>query len=99
MLKPNTWNIMEMKIDVFLIEDGTVEFTYKKSSIAEGNVRNGRFRFDVGFYNMLHDDDPASTGQAMKIQLKKGMNELMWYYVVNSGMHTTELFAEITVFV
>ena len=96
--KPHTWNIFELKIDVYLVEDGTVDFVYRKASTLENNVRNGRFRFDVGFYNYLHDDDPASTGQLMRVQLKKGMNELTLYYVFNSGMQTTDLYAEISVF-
>lgn len=95
--KKGTWNILEYKLLVHLVEDGYVDFTYRKISKIEDSIRNGRFRFDVGFYNRLHDDDPLGKGQSTHVLLKKGTNELMWYYAFSTSLDYTDLHAEISV--
>lgn len=74
-----------------------MQFAYRKASKLVGSERNGRFRFDVGSANMLHDDDPDTPGKNVTVQLHKGLNELMWYYVVSTNLPHDDLFAEISV--
>jgi len=96
-LRPNTWNILELKVIIYLLEKGKVDFTFRKLSKNANYVNNGRFRFDVGLENFLHDEEPSSSGQNFTKELTKGSNELVWYYVINTGFENyNDLFAEIT---
>ena len=94
----DTWNILEFKLNLFFIDDGTVTFTYRKTSDTSSFITNGRFRFDSGFFTLLHDDDPTTTArQTATFEIKKGFNELIWYYAFATFLPTDGLFAEISV--
>ena len=76
-----------------------VTFTYKKVSKQENGFVNGRFRFHLGFYLYLHDEDVTKTEtQKVQIPLEKGLNELTWNYVFTSQYDSKSLYAEISVF-
>jgi len=98
LLKPKTWNILEFKLNVFLLKEGRVTFTYKKVAKVQTGYTNGRFRFFIGFYSYLYDDDITKTApQTMTYTLKQGFNELVWHFAVNTNGDTQDLNAEISV--
>ena len=97
-MQPYGWNYMELKLNVYLIEDGFVNFTYQKKTNEEWFLNNGKFFFKVGFTTIMVDDDPnIDEVQTVSFPLKQGFNELTWSYLVNAYYDIDELFAEITV--
>ena len=97
-LRDKTWNILEFKTIVHLAQEGVVKFTYRKTSRQEVGYINGRFRFFIGAYLILQDDDPSiTTSQTIVFNLKKGPNELAWRYAVNTFADYTDLYAELIV--
>lgn len=94
----NTWNLLEFKLAVNLNAEGTVSFTYRKKTKSEGLINNGRFTFDIDFFNVFTDENVDDSNEQRKIfHLKKGLNELSWGYSFYSFFPTDYLFAEILV--
>ena len=73
-------NDLEFKLYLYLVEDGTVKFRYRKSA-ALGEHPNGVLEFDAG-YGVLYTDSEALTvkPRVAKVNLTKGFNELSWRY-------------------
>ena len=91
-------NTFELKLNVYLFDNGTVTFSYRKGMKTESGQKNGIFKFQTGFKILLTDDDPEKTGfQNYEFPLEKGMHELMWTYNFSSSQEYSNIFAEITV--
>ena len=97
-VKPDTWNILEFKVNVVLLKEGYLTFTYKKISKQSLGFRNGRFRLDMGYRNALHDDNVTNNGyQTYHTFLPQGIHELSLYYAFNTVGGGKEFAAEISV--
>ena len=97
-IKKNTTNILEFNIYLDLIDDGIVTFTYQKATILTNGTSNGVLKFDVGFHHAIIDDNILNAEpQTVTVNLKKGFNELIWYYTFTDTGASYNLFAEITV--
>lgn len=91
-------NILELKLNVYLYNAGTVKFVYKKTSKREAGLVNGKVLFYIGLKAQMYDEDMTKTEpQTVTFSLPKGTNELSWQYMINTQTNTRDLLLEIFV--
>lgn len=82
LVRENTWNILEMKMNVELIENGSVEFVFRKTNSGCRGEDSGSFQFNVGMKGIFNDEDRQSHKKTFKQELKKGRYEFSWLFVI-----------------
>jgi hypothetical protein len=82
LLKENAWNILELKISALLIEDGTIEFTYRKTNIGCFNEDTGSIQFNIGLQGIYNDEDKQSHRKTFSKELKKGRYDFSWLFAL-----------------
>lgn len=97
-LKPNTTNILELRISVYLVDKGTIKFTYKKASKIVNHTVNGAFKFEIDNLNILDDNKAAQTStKSQSYAINEGLHQIGFYYTINTQIDHSDLYAEISV--
>jgi hypothetical protein len=96
-LKQNTWNILELKLNATLLEDGNISFVYRKHSEKLSSGINGKFTFDINSTNVFVDDYSKNTVRSVSFPVKKGLNLFDWYYTFRNTKESANFSAEILV--
>ena len=98
MLKPQTQNLLEIKLTVYLIKPGQLTFSYRKKGKQEVGYVNGQIKF---FLNskliVLEDREQIIGGNTINYKLKQGANEFVWQFILTTEADVSSLSAELTV--
>eukprot|EP00826_Nyctotherus_ovalis_P057664 TRINITY_DN7893_c0_g3_i2.p1 TRINITY_DN7893_c0_g3~~TRINITY_DN7893_c0_g3_i2.p1 ORF type:complete len:547 (-),score=114.20 TRINITY_DN7893_c0_g3_i2:1455-3095(-) len=71
-----------MKMNVEFVEDGSVEFVYRKTNSGCHGEDSGSFQFNIGMKAAFIDEGKQSHKKTFKQELTKGRYELSWLFVI-----------------
>jgi len=97
-VKPEVFNILEIKLRTYLIAKGSVSFTYKRKSKQEIGYVNGQLRFFLNSKAIaLNNSHFTTEPETFSLEMPKGANELTWRFVLTTAVDFSSLSFEFTV--